>query len=113
MMLDRAKAAQNLLSPDGLFSVQIGDEEMAHVRLLFDELFAERKNSAVVRRGVKNVQAQFTDIDRLSQGHDVVHAYAKRLGVRLAHLRQALEEEKPGKWDVRRQRENAGAIIPH
>ena len=100
MMLDRAVMAQILLAPDGLFCVQIGDEEMAHVRVLFDEVFAERKNSAVVRRGVKNVQAQFTDIDRLSLGHDVVHAYATRVGVRLAHLRLALDDEKPGKWDT-------------
>ena len=100
MMLDRALMAQILLASDGLFSVQIGDEEMAHVRVLFDEIFAERKNSAVVRRGVKNVQAQFDDIDRLSLGHDVVHSYAKRASVRLAHLRQALDDEKPGKWDT-------------
>ena len=100
MMLDRAVIAKVLLAPDGLFCVQIGDDEMAHVRVLFDEIFAERKNSAVVRRGVKNVQAQFTDIDRLSLGHDVVHAYATRVGIRLAHLRQALDDEKPGKWDT-------------
>jgi adenine-specific DNA-methyltransferase len=100
MMLDRALMAQILLASDGLFSVQIGDEEMAHVRVLFDETFAERKNSAVVRRGIKNVQAQFNDIDRLSLGHDVVHSYAKRASVRLAHLRQALDDKKPGKWDT-------------
>ncbi|MEI7748060.1 MAG: site-specific DNA-methyltransferase [Chlorobiaceae bacterium] len=100
MMLDRAKMAGILLASDGLFSVQIGDEEMANVRLLFGEAFAERKNSAVVRRGIKNVQAQFKDIDRLSLGYDVVHSYAKSTGVRLAHLRQAFEEEKPGKWDT-------------
>jgi len=100
MMADRALMAQNLLAADGLFSVQIGDEETAHVRALFDESFAERKNSAVVRRGIKNVQAQFKDIDRLSLGHDVVHSYAKRVGVRLAHLRQTLDDEKPGKWDT-------------
>ncbi|MDF1552468.1 MAG: site-specific DNA-methyltransferase [Deferrisomatales bacterium] len=100
MMLDRASLASVLLATDGLFSVQIGDEEMAHLRVLFDEIFAERKNTSVVRRGIKNVQAQFADIDRLSLGHDVVHSYATRTGVRLAHLRQALEDEKPGKWDT-------------
>ncbi len=100
MMFDRAVMARNLLASDGLYSVQIGDEEMSNVRLLFDESFAERKNSAVVRRGIKNVQAQFKDIDRLSLGHDVVHSYVKRVGVRLAHLRQAFDEEKPGKWDT-------------
>ena len=100
MMLDRAVIAQTLTAPDGLFCAQIGDDEMAHLRVLFDEVFAERKNSVVVRRGIKNVQAQFTDIDRLSLGHDVVHVYATRAGVRLAHLRQALDDGKPGKWDT-------------
>ena len=100
MMLDRALLASTLLASDGLLSVQIGDEEMAHLRVLFDEIFAERKNTACVRRGIKNVQAQFIDIDRLSLGHDVVHSYAKHAGVRLAHLRQALKDEKPGKWDT-------------
>lgn len=100
MMLDRAQMAKNLQAPDGLFSVQIGDEEIANVRLLLDNCFAERKNSSVVRRGIKNVQAQFKDIDRLSLGHDVIHTYAKRHGLRLPHLRQALADEKPGKWDT-------------
>lgn len=100
MMADRALLAKNLLAPNGLFSVQIGDEESANVRVLFDDLFPERKNTSVVRRGVKNVQAQFDDIDRLSLGHDVIHTYAKQAGVRLAHLRKSLEEEKPGKWDT-------------
>ena len=100
MMADRAEAAKALLAPRGLFCVQIGDEEMAHVRIVLDSIFEERKNSAVVRRGVKNVQAQFTDIDRLSQGHDVVHAYVKVRGTRLKHLQQALVEAKSGKWDT-------------
>ncbi len=100
MMLDRAELAKQILAEDGLFTVQIGDEESAHLRLIFDGLFAERKNSAVVRRGVKNVQAQFSDIDRLSLGHDVVHAYVKMRGVRLSHLRHRLSDEQPGKWDT-------------
>lgn len=100
MMLHRAQLAREVLAEDGLFTVQIGDEEMASVRMIFDSCFSERKNSAVVRRGIKNVQAQFEDIDRLSLGHDIIHAYVKRTGVRLAHLKQALDEEKPGKWDT-------------
>jgi adenine-specific DNA-methyltransferase len=87
--------------PDGpVFSCQIGDEEAASLRLVLDGLFSERKNSAVVRRGIKNVQAQFDDIDRLTLGHDIIHCYCRSQGVRLAHLRQALEDEKPGKWDT-------------
>lgn len=100
MMSDRAELARRLMADDGLFSVQIGDEESARLRALLDDLFAERKNSSVVRRGIKNVQAQFADIERLAGGHDIVHSYCKRSGVRLRHLRQALEDERPGKWDT-------------
>jgi len=100
MMADRAELARGLLSDIGLFSVQIGDEESARLRILLDELFAERKNSSVVRRGIKNVQAQFSDIDRLARGHDIVHSYCKRSGIRLRHLKQMLETSRPGKWDT-------------
>ena len=51
-----------------------------------------RKNTVVVRRGVKNVQSQFSDISRLTGGHDVIHVYAKKLGLRLPHL------DKHMKW---------------
>ncbi|HHW09025.1 MAG TPA: site-specific DNA-methyltransferase [Firmicutes bacterium] len=100
MMSDRAELARELMADDGLFSVQIGDEESARLRALLDDLFAERKNTCVVRRGVKSVQAQFSDIERLAGGHDVIHCYCKRSGVRLRHLRQALDDERPGKWDT-------------
>ena len=100
MMFDRATVARSLLATNGLFSVQIGDQETDRVQACFEGIFAERKNSAVVRRGVKNVQAQFTDIERLSLGHDMVHVYARSVGTRLPHLRQALGDEKPGKWDT-------------
>ncbi|MBY8941096.1 site-specific DNA-methyltransferase [Pseudomonas tolaasii] len=100
MMQDRCNLAKDLLSPKGLFSVQIGDEETANVRCVFDSIFAERKNSIIVRRGIKNVQAQFDDIDRLSLGHDTIHTYSKCSGLRLPHLKQTLDEEKPGKWDT-------------
>jgi len=70
------------------------------LRILMEKLFPERKNSVVVRRGIKNVQAQFTDISRLSLGYDVIHVYASRCSVRLPHLKHAHETEKPGKWDT-------------
>lgn len=100
MMFDRANLARSLMTDNGVFSVQIGDEESSRLRALLDEVFAERKNSSVVRRGIKNVQAQFADIDRLTVGHDIIHSYCRRRDVRLRHLRQSLEDEKPGKWDT-------------
>ena len=100
MLIDRALVSRSLLTMDGLFFMQIGDEEEARSRLLLDKVFPERKNSVVVRRGVKNVQAQFSDIARLTGGHDLIHVYARTQGVRIPHLRQAHQVEKPGKWDT-------------
>jgi adenine-specific DNA-methyltransferase len=100
MIVDRAAIARTLICSDGLFHIQIGDEENARLRILMETLFPERKNSVVVRRGIKNVQAQFTDISRLSLGYDVIHVYSNRYSVRLPHLKHAHETEKPGKWDT-------------
>ena len=99
MLSDRVLLARYLMEENGLFFMQIGDEEGARSRILLDTIFLDRKNTAVVRRGIKNVQAQFSDITRLSVGHDVIHIYAKTLGLRVPHLRQP-HPEKPGKWDT-------------
>lgn len=100
MMFDRAQSAKALMSSKGLFALQIGDQEAGRSRLLVEDIFPERKNSTVVRRGVKNVQAQFDDIDKLSLGHDVIHICAAQEGVRLPHLRHRLKSGKDGKWDT-------------
>jgi adenine-specific DNA-methyltransferase len=100
MMSDRMRLAADLLRDDGLMFVQIGDDEEANLRLLLEHLGLARKNTAVVRRGVKNVQAQFDTIDRLSLGHDVVYCVARAADTRIPHLRQAFADEKPGKWDT-------------
>ena len=100
MMAERAELARALMTRDAIFAAQIGDDEASRLRLVLDDLFPERKNSAVVRRGIKNVQAQFSDIDRLTLGHDIVHVYTAGTAVRLPHLRQALETDQPGKWDT-------------
>ena len=100
MMLDRAYSASSLMSSEGLFFQQIGDDESARSRLMLEQIFAERKNSVVARRGIKNVQAQFDDISRLSLGHDLIHIFSKKQGVRVPHLHQLLENGKPGKWDT-------------
>ena len=100
LLADRASLAQSLMSRSALFLIQIGDEESARSRLLLDEVFSTRKNTVVVRRGIKNVQVQFADITRLASGHDVIHVYAKTSELRVPHLFQRHEKEKPGKWDT-------------
>ena len=100
MLLDRVQFAQRIMGRDGLFFMQIGDEEGARSRILLDTLFSDRKNTAVVKRGIKNVQAQFDDITRLSVGHDVIHIYSKTPELRIPHLRQLHHIKKAGKWDT-------------
>ena len=100
MLSNRALAAESLMSRNGLFFIQIGDEESSRSSLLLDRIFSERKNTVVVRRGIKNVQAQFKDITRLAIGHDVIHVYSKTSELRIPHLFQRNEKEKPGKWDT-------------
>jgi Adenine specific DNA methylase Mod len=100
MMLNRAVLAKSLLNQNGLIAVQIGDQEAARSRIMLEQVFPERKNSAIVRRGIKNVQAQFKDIDKLSLGYDVIHIFSARPGTRLPHLRHRLQDGKNGKWDT-------------
>jgi adenine-specific DNA-methyltransferase len=99
MIANSVTACANLLSENGLFFFQIGDDESGHSRVLLETLLPVRKNSVVVRRGVKNVQSQFETIDKLAVGHDIIHVCTKE-NTRLPHLRQALSETKPGKWDT-------------
>lgn len=44
-----------------------------------DDIFGEEcyRNTIAVRRGIKNVQAQFEDVSALSQGHEYILLYSK------------------------------------
>ncbi|EPG9153650.1 DNA methyltransferase, partial [Klebsiella pneumoniae] len=57
-------------------------------------------NTIAVRRGIKNVQAQFEDVSALSQGHEYILLYSKNSLSRLPKLSQSHLEQKPGKWDT-------------
>ncbi|EIW5705636.1 site-specific DNA-methyltransferase, partial [Klebsiella pneumoniae] len=58
------------------------------------------RNTIAVRRGIKNVQAQFEDVSALSQGHEYILLYSKNSLSRLPKLSQSHLEQKPGKWDT-------------
>jgi adenine-specific DNA-methyltransferase len=102
VMRDRLECLRRLLSPDGLVFVQIDYREGARLKVLMDEVFGEGcfKNEIIVRRGTKNVQAQFETIDALSTGHDTIYLYARSAEVRLPRLQALDEEGEPGKWDT-------------
>jgi len=82
--------------------VSIDGNELHHAKMLMDEVFGPQshKNTIAVRRGIKSVQSQFEDIDRLSQGHEYILFYARKGTLRLPKLSIGIEVEKPGKWDT-------------
>jgi adenine-specific DNA-methyltransferase len=100
MMRDRLELLRGLLREDGLIFVHIDYREMARLKLLMDEIFPGGfKNEIIVKRGVKNVQAQFDTIDALSNGHDSILLYAKSPHCRIPKLYGRLSESRPGTWN--------------
>lgn len=102
MMYPRLRLAKTLLADDGVIFVSIDTNEVANLRLLMDEVFGVTcyKNTIAVRRGIKNVQAQFEDVSALSLGHEYILMYSKNSEIRLPKLMWTHETQKPGKWDT-------------
>lgn len=102
MMFPRLRLAKNLLAGDGLIFISVDSHEVHNLRKICDEVFGEGayKNTIAVRRGIKNVQAQFDDLSALSQGHEYILLYAKNSEVRLPKLSLAHKDGRPGKWDT-------------
>lgn len=102
MMYPRLRLAANLLSDDGVILISIDDGEQANMRKLCDEVFGEEnfRNCIAVRRGIKNVQAQFDSVSALSVGHEYIYLYSKRTDTKFAKVSKAFDETKVGKWDT-------------
>ena len=101
MMYPRLLLARDLLSADGSILISIDANEVKNMRAICDEVFGAQcfKNCIAVRRGIKNVQAQFDDIAALSQGHEYMLLYAKTSTNRYPKLSLS-HGGKPGKWDT-------------
>lgn len=102
MMYPRLMLAKELLRSDGFIAISIDYHELANLRILMDYTFGAEclKNVIVVRRGIKNVQAQFADIDSLAVGHEYILLYAANGTARLPILSKQLDDFQPGKWDT-------------
>ncbi|MHB7208730.1 site-specific DNA-methyltransferase [Klebsiella pneumoniae] len=102
MLYPRLKLAKNLLHSDGFIFVSIDSHEVSNLKIIMDDIFGEEcyRNTIAVRRGIKNVQAQFEDVSALSQGHEYILLYSKNSLSRLPKLSQSHLEQKPGKWDT-------------
>ncbi|RLB89795.1 MAG: site-specific DNA-methyltransferase [Deltaproteobacteria bacterium] len=87
-LADRLVLAKELLTPEGAFFTSIGNEEVPHLRKFFDFLWGERsfRSSIIIRRGIKNVQAQFDTIDALNQGYEYVLMHTRSTVARFKKL---------------------------
>lgn len=102
MMYPRLKLLQRLLSDDGFIFISIDVFEYANLKCLMDEIFGlpNFRNCIAVRRGIKNVQAQFETVQALSLGHEYIYLYSKNPQAKLPKLSKDFEIEKAGKWDT-------------
>ena len=101
MMTPRLKLLRELLSEDGVIFISVDDNEVHHLLSLMNEIFSEEnfRNTVIVRRGVKSVQAQFDKMDRLSIGSEFVIAYTRDENYRFEQFRIDLDEQRPGSWN--------------
>lgn len=102
MMYPRLRLAANLLRDDGVIFISIGDNEVANLRKVCDEVFGEEnfRNSIIIRRGAKNLQAQFDTIDRLNSGFEYILMYSKNANIRYNKIYKEDSEAKPiGTWN--------------
>jgi adenine-specific DNA-methyltransferase len=90
MMYPRLQLLKELLREDGVIFVSIGDDEIADLRFLMDEIFGEINFIAHIvwqKRYVSNVTAQF-----LSDMHDHILLFARqRMAVKLQKMERDQE----------------------
>ena len=102
MMYPRLKLLQKLLADEGFIFISIDAFEYANLKCILDEIFgiSNFRNCIAVRRGIKNVQAQFEEVQALSLGHEYIYLYSKNPQAKLPKLSKDFEIEKAGKWDT-------------
>lgn len=77
MMYPRLKLARNLLADDGAIFVSIGDDELAHLRKLCDEVFGE--SNFVAQIAWQHLDTVKNDARYFSGNHESVLVYARRI----------------------------------
>ncbi len=98
MMHDRLLQSHAVMSRDAALFVSIGNDEVAHLRLLLESALgsANFRSTIIYRRGIKSVQAQFDTIDRLNQGYDFLLMASKSESARFKKLMVPKDENGDG-----------------
>ncbi|MDE0020291.1 MAG: site-specific DNA-methyltransferase [Candidatus Poribacteria bacterium] len=101
MMWPRLQLLRELLSDDGAIFVSIDDNEQHRLRMIMDEIFGEEnfRNAIIVRRGVKNVQAQFKNVDKLNIGSEYLLFYSKSREQKFQHMTVEKDIVPIGTWN--------------
>jgi len=101
IMWPRLKLLNELLSDTGAIFVSIDDNEVHRLRSMMDEIFGgdNFRNIITVRRGVKNLQAQFSDIDKLATGQEYILFYSKYPETRFPKLYKHRDSFRSGGWN--------------
>jgi len=98
MMYPRLMLLKELLREDGVIFVSIDDNEVAHLRLLMDEVFGEDNFIAeLVWEKTRKNDAKF-----FSVGHEYMLVFAKSLGL-LKAQKTVWREAKPGAVEIMRE----------
>lgn len=92
---------RELLSDDGALLVHTDYRKGHYIKVIMDEVFGENnfRNEIVVKRGAKNVQAQFESIESLTSGHDIILFYTHRPGTRFEKFTVSLPQVRCGTWN--------------
>lgn len=102
MMYPRLRLAANLLRDDGVIFISIDDNEVDNLKKLCNEVFGEEnfRNIITIRRGAKNLQAQFDTIDRLNSGYEFILMYSKNPDTRFSKIYKEDSKANPvGTWN--------------
>ena len=102
MIYPRLRIAKDLLAEDGFIFISVDENEFENMTKVASEIFGRNnlRNCIAVRRGIKNVQAQFETLSSLAQGHEYILLFSKNIGARLPKLFDKFDEKKKGKWDT-------------
>ena len=103
MMYDRLVLMRNLLSERGSIYVHFDYHIGHYLKVIMDEIYGEQnfRNEIVVKRITKNLQRQFSTIQALPQGHDIILWYSKNDSTRYAPILTAnpnIDIKPEGYW---------------
>ena len=102
MIYESVVLLREMLKEDGKFFLHVGDKVAAYVKTILDDVFGREnyRNTIIIPRGTKNVQAQFNDIRALTVGHDYIFFYSKTNSYRVPKLSRLDATPEPGRWDT-------------